>query len=104
MSLISRRFFASTVAFATVISLVACSSDNDSTSTEAPTTLAPLPLATYTVRPGAHQIAVIDAEPGTDRGEVAVDDPELVSQIVAVIKILLKGYLAVYMGKPVHSD
>jgi len=73
MSLISRRFFASTVAFATVISLVACSSDSDSTSTEAPTTLAPLPLATYTVRPGAHQIAVIDAEPGTDL-QIQADD------------------------------
>ena len=71
MSFTTRRLFASTVAFASVVALVACSSDNDSTTTDAPTTesastLAPLPLATYTVRPGAHQIAVIDAEPGTD--------------------------------------
>ncbi len=71
MSFTVRRIYASSVAFATVITLVACSSNSDSATTDAPTTvatttLAPLPLATYTVRPGAHQIAVIDAEPGTD--------------------------------------
>ena len=71
MSLTTRRILGVTVAFASIVTFAACSSDSDSATTDAPTTeanttLAPLPLATYTVRPGAHQIAVIDAEPGTD--------------------------------------
>ena len=71
MSLTTRRILGVTVAFASIVTLAACSSDSGSSTTDAPsteasTTLAPLPLATYTVRPGAHQIAVIDAEPGTD--------------------------------------
>lgn len=35
---------------------------------------------------------------------LSVDDPELFSQIVAEMKILLKGYLAVYMGGPAAGD
>ena len=71
MSFIVRRILGATVAFASIVTLAACSNDGDSSTTDAPTTeanttLAPLPLATYAVRPGAHQIAVIDAEPGTD--------------------------------------
>ena len=71
MSLTTRRILGVTVAFASIVTFAACSSDSDSATTDAPTTesattLAPLPLATYTVRPGAHQIAVIDAAPGID--------------------------------------
>ena len=71
MNFTTRRIFATSLAFASIVTVVACSDSNDSSTSEAPTTeaattVAPLPLAEYTVRPGAHQIAVIDAAPGTD--------------------------------------
>ena len=72
MNFTTRRIFATSLAFASIVTVVACSDSSDSNTSEAPTTeavattVAPLPLAEYTVRPGAHQIAVIDAAPGTD--------------------------------------
>lgn len=62
----THRFTAFIIGFAFIGGLVACSGGSDSSVvTEAPTTTQPLPLATYTVRPGAHQVGVLDADPGT---------------------------------------
>ncbi|MBW2189210.1 MAG: TetR family transcriptional regulator [Deltaproteobacteria bacterium] len=35
---------------------------------------------------------------------LAIDDPELATQIVEEMKLLLKGYLAVYIGEPFAHD
>ena len=62
----THRFTAFIIGFVFIGGLVACSGGSDSSVvTEAPTTTQPLPLATYTVRPGAHQVGVLDADPGT---------------------------------------
>ena len=65
----TKRTFAVLASLVAATSFVACSNNDDATpdTTEAATTtLAPLPLADFTVGAGAHQIAVTGATPGVE--------------------------------------